>query len=310
MPAPMVYVAVGVCTVAAALAFKEFVYDPHLRPKLQEFLEERRQRRRYRQQHQPMAQRRRRDDSSTLSDDDADDNVPLAFRNSIPLGSPHGGIELESLVAQEVDAWRNGVEVRPETSGLRQRTVRGMDSSSTFLPPVHLMDQHDYSRVSTPPMQPTRASDVLFDLGDAPEFRPETPTLASISSPTFSPPAGASRSSTPNSDLLSNSMLAAADAAYFTPGSASTVSGSPARSPPTVAGALSPRDGVMSPFSDLLSPTSEFAELSDARLSDSDEDMFTVPSHVPTDLEDEDGHSSDEFDRISEASSWAHAESH
>lgn len=157
MPAPMVYVAVGVCTVAAALAFKEvrhisvseytgkligryqFIYDPHLRPKLQEFLEERRQRRLYRQQHQPMAQRGHRDDSSSHSSDD--DDVPLAFRHGLPLRSPHGGIELESLVAQEVDAWRNGVEVRAETSGLRQRTARGMNSSSTFLPPAHIMDQ-------------------------------------------------------------------------------------------------------------------------------------------------------------------------
>ncbi|KZV72133.1 hypothetical protein PENSPDRAFT_683987 [Peniophora sp. CONT] len=309
MPAPMVYVAVSVCTVAAALAFKEFVYDPHLRPKLQEFWEEQRQRRRRR--HQPMAQRGRRDDSSSGSSNDlGDDNVPLGFHHAVPLGSLHGGIELETLVAQEVDAWRNGVEVRPDTSGLRQRTARGMESSSTFLPPAHIMDQHDTAGFSTPPMQPTRASDVLFDSADSPEFRAETPTLASMSSRTLSPEAPISRSSTPNSDLLSPSMLTAADAAYFTSGSPSTLSGSPVRSPPTIAGVLSPRDGAMSPFSDLMSPPSEFAELSDARLSDSDEEMFSVPSHAPTDLEDEDGHSSDEFERISEASSWAHAESH
>ena len=159
-------------------------------------------------------------------------------------------------------------------------------------------------------MQPTRASDVLFDSAGSPEFQPETPTMASLSSRTLSPLAPLSRSSTPNSDLLSPSMLATADAAYFTPGSPSTISGTPVHSPPTVAaGALSPRDGVMSPFSDLLSPTSEFAELSDERLSDSDEEMFSVPSHAPTDNEADEGLSSDEFDRISEASSWAHADS-
>lgn len=159
-------------------------------------------------------------------------------------------------------------------------------------------------------MQPTRASDVLFDYSSSTQIRPETPTMASISSRTLSPANQLSRSSTPNSDLLSPSMLAAADAAYFTPGSSSTLSGSPARSPPTVAGVLSPRDGAMSPFSDLLSPPSEFAEFSDALTSDSDEEMFTVPSHEPTDIEGDDGHSSDEFDRISEASSWAHTELH
>ena len=116
------------------------MFDPHLRPKWEEFLEERRQRRR--RMHQPMAQRRRRDSSNTSSSDNpGDDDVPSGFSHSSSLGSPHGGIELESLVAQEVDAWRNGVEVRPDTSGLRQRTARGMDSSSTFLPPAHIMDQ-------------------------------------------------------------------------------------------------------------------------------------------------------------------------
>ncbi|OCH89983.1 hypothetical protein OBBRIDRAFT_835353 [Obba rivulosa] len=144
MPAPAIYLAAVVGAVAAGIAFKELVYEPHIAPKVEAWAEafvERRRRRRALRQGPILAQpvhedghesRGRR--SSDAFDDKNQDGDRLGY-----------SVELEQLVAKEVDEWRSSGQ-----STLRQRrTTNTMDQSNTFLP---------YR-----PMSPTH---VLFDSSD------------------------------------------------------------------------------------------------------------------------------------------------
>jgi hypothetical protein len=132
---------------------------------------------------------------------------------------------------------------------------------------------------------------------------------------TFSGPS--SRASSPGGAALDASVLTSLEP-YFTPGGSvsSSDQGTPsvglsparspqvlARSPVVVATNASPRDGAMSPFSEMLSPDFDTRELEEHL---SDEDIFAVSSPVVTASDV----GSDEFEQLSEASSWADAASH
>ncbi|KAF9463722.1 hypothetical protein BDZ94DRAFT_1163526 [Collybia nuda] len=135
MPAPAVYILAVVGTIAVGIAFKEFVYEPHLAPKIEQWAEEflaRRQARR-RQRAGPIAvpvsnagvndeeflRRSKRSDS----DDDNDE------------GQMRQSIELENLVTREVREWRSEVD-RSQPRGLRHRTNAGASGSRSALDKV------------------------------------------------------------------------------------------------------------------------------------------------------------------------------
>ncbi|KAJ7157485.1 hypothetical protein C8R46DRAFT_1040470 [Mycena filopes] len=143
MPAPAivgVYVLAAVGSVAAGLAFKEFVYEPHIAPRVErwaeEFLAKRQARRARRAVPVP---------SHGGADGDVDAGTDVDGKSTY---------ELESLVENEVRQWRSQVDV--SGSGLRQRkknvvgapsaTESALDESNIIIP---------YS-----PMSPTH---VLFD---------------------------------------------------------------------------------------------------------------------------------------------------
>ncbi|KAF9055539.1 hypothetical protein BDZ89DRAFT_1125267 [Hymenopellis radicata] len=174
MPAPAVYVLAVVGTVAAGIAFKEFVYEPHIAPKLekwaQEFLSKRRERKRQREAAISVSL----PFSSKRSDGGSDDDDKSAF-------------ELEKLVShvsEEVREWRNEV-VRSQSSTLRQR--KNVAEPSTL----------DQSNISIPyvPMVPTH---VIFDAATSTiGSRAPSPSLSGSRETLRSPPPG--RLPTPDS---------------------------------------------------------------------------------------------------------------
>ncbi|KAJ7652636.1 hypothetical protein B0H17DRAFT_1022224 [Mycena rosella] len=154
MPAPVavgVYVIAALGTVAAGLAFKEFVYEPHIAPRVErwaeEFLAKRRARKMQRAGMEAVAV------PSVSAVGKRDDDVHLD-------GGDEGQstYELESLVAHEVRQWRAGVDVGRgglDASGLRHRHASPASTST-------LASALDESNVLIPysPMTPTH---VLFD---------------------------------------------------------------------------------------------------------------------------------------------------
>ncbi|KAF9266072.1 hypothetical protein L218DRAFT_858413 [Marasmius fiardii PR-910] len=118
MPGPAVYVVVVVGTVAAGFAFKHFVYDPHIAPKVDvwkhEFRTRREARRRRRQGPIPVAVALNGAREDRVSDDSGsnDSDDPRVDKQSY---------ELEDMVQQEVLDWRNGVD---QAATLRRRTPR------------------------------------------------------------------------------------------------------------------------------------------------------------------------------------------
>ncbi|EMD40310.1 hypothetical protein CERSUDRAFT_91025 [Gelatoporia subvermispora B] len=178
MPAPAIYVAAALGAVAAGLAFKEFVYEPHIAPRVEAWAEafvERRRRHRALRRGPILAQpvgdgtdehrARRSSDSFKDKKDDED---------SGDEGGIGSSLEMEELVAKEVDTWRNSI---------RQSTLRQRRPTST-------MDQSNIA-IPYPLMTPTH---VLFDSSD-----PVTPASSNS-------PAGPSRAhSLPSSRPLSAS---------------------------------------------------------------------------------------------------------
>ncbi|KAI0782572.1 hypothetical protein C8Q75DRAFT_811660 [Abortiporus biennis] len=131
MPGPVVYVAVVIGTVAAALAFHEFIYEPHIAPKVEawaeSFVERRRRLRENRNgpiavpvQEFPMDENQaRRDERGTEVQASGDDSDRMS-------------VELENLVAREVNEWRSNI---PRSGTLRQRNNAGvMEESNVFIP--------------------------------------------------------------------------------------------------------------------------------------------------------------------------------
>ncbi|KAF9443298.1 hypothetical protein P691DRAFT_679836 [Macrolepiota fuliginosa MF-IS2] len=157
MPAPAVYVLAVVGTIGAAFAFKHFVYEPHLAPKLEQWAEEyiarRRAKRMQRQGPIPVPAsiplRRRRGNHSKHSDstlsgsdsgDDSNEGNPSNQHSNLGQASSSRrngrGSEFDPAFAREVGEWRSEVERSQTVSSLRHRTNIN----------AHVMDQVRRSR--------------------------------------------------------------------------------------------------------------------------------------------------------------------
>ncbi|KAI0065968.1 hypothetical protein BV25DRAFT_1790296, partial [Artomyces pyxidatus] len=108
MPGPAIYIAVAIGTAAAVIVFKELVYDPHLRPKVDAWRENLAARHRERRQRRRQAVPVR---ASSPSDDDHDAPPFRKRRSSLDSQHTSSPIELEKLVATEVEEWRSGVDL-------------------------------------------------------------------------------------------------------------------------------------------------------------------------------------------------------
>ncbi|KIP03079.1 hypothetical protein PHLGIDRAFT_16121 [Phlebiopsis gigantea 11061_1 CR5-6] len=129
MPPP-VYVAVAgvVIVFAAAIAFKEFVYTPHIAPKVEAW-QETRQRRSRRRQPAPVP--------ASSQDSDDDDDKPPVRGTGADTGRPDNfgemSVELQDLVASEQAEWQSS----SGKNTLRQRRGRPasvLDESNVFVP--------------------------------------------------------------------------------------------------------------------------------------------------------------------------------
>ncbi|KAH9833858.1 uncharacterized protein C8Q71DRAFT_772833 [Rhodofomes roseus] len=165
MPAPAaVYVVGAVAVVAGVFAFKEFVYEPHIAPRLEAwaeaFVENRRQQRARRRglvaaqsvsEHGDENRTRR---STESGNGDSRPSAPVRARGRRDNGDDDDGVgtsvELEQLVAREASGWSDD----GRQNGLRHRKTAGtMDESNVFLPyrpmsPTHVI--FDSSAASTP----------------------------------------------------------------------------------------------------------------------------------------------------------------
>ncbi|KAJ7599090.1 hypothetical protein C8J56DRAFT_1039962 [Mycena floridula] len=135
MPAAAVYILAVVGTVAASLAFVEFVYEPHIAPKVEEwahnFIAKREARRRQRAGPVPVSVA-----VSSAHDDGNDDDKP--------------SFELEKLVSREVLEWRGQVS---RSTTLRQRRAPLLDEANVALPYRSLSPNRtisDSSAIATP----------------------------------------------------------------------------------------------------------------------------------------------------------------
>ncbi|KAJ7622593.1 hypothetical protein DFH06DRAFT_1305573 [Mycena polygramma] len=256
MPAPVavgVYVLAAVGTVAATLAFKEFVYEPHIAPRVERWAEEFLAKRE--------ARRMRRAGGSAVA-------VPSSPGNGGDVGFGAGSgmdyagdnkstYELESLVANEVRQWRSQVDLtRGEgASGLRHRktgssTISALDESNIIIP---------YDA-----MTPTH---VLFDPADGLSTCSPTSTMGSRV-PTPSP-----------ASTLSHSAFRAPPPMQAPPTPEPSVHGSPFSSP------------FSSPVPDSPPQTAAAADVFVSRAApsptafpapDAAEDPFASPHHVPS----------------------------
>ncbi|KAJ7210006.1 hypothetical protein GGX14DRAFT_451235 [Mycena pura] len=156
-PAPVaVYVVAAVVTVAAAAAFKEFVYEPHIAPRVERWAEEFLAKRK--------AMKMKRAVPAVP--------VPSAGAGEAASVSNESTYELENLVADEVAQWRNEVIVSRDqrTSTIRRRQNAGASSE----PGTPL----DESNVVIPysPLTPTH---VIFDPADGLSASSPTSTISS-----------------------------------------------------------------------------------------------------------------------------------
>ncbi|KAJ7075605.1 hypothetical protein B0H15DRAFT_934634 [Mycena belliarum] len=175
MPAPVavgIYVLAAIGSVAAGLAFKEFVYEPHIAPRVErwaeEFLANRRARKMQRAGFAAVPVPSHSGKHSDYGHGDGREDTEADARSTY---------ELESLVANEVRSWRAQVDAgRGEGSGLRHRkngSMTALDESNIIIP---------YS-----PMTPTH---VLFDPAEAMSLAASSPVSTSTMSsrvPTPSP---------------------------------------------------------------------------------------------------------------------------
>ncbi|KAF9235206.1 hypothetical protein BU15DRAFT_65042 [Melanogaster broomeanus] len=156
------YVVAAIAGVAAVLAFKEFVYEPHIAPALESwaenFLERRRTARNRRASAVPVSRRDRRNSSSSSSQS----NQGSLSRHGRERPSGQNDLaaesyELEGLVAREVDEWRNEVLRSQEITreGLRKRgTARPRDEFDSFDGMTMSFDE-SFTSLSRTPLAPT-----------------------------------------------------------------------------------------------------------------------------------------------------------
>ncbi|TFK74520.1 hypothetical protein BDN72DRAFT_893192 [Pluteus cervinus] len=201
MPAAVYIVVAVVGVFAVGYAFKEFVYEPHLAPKVEQWREEiaaaRREATRRRQgQHMvPVPQRGY-----------SDDQAPLIPRSPSPRNdlNTRDGIPLEPLVSSEVDEWRSEIHANQSLRRRHQPNDTAIIDSSL---------DAAFSRLAAP-LQPTR---VVFDASS--ESSPTTATATAVPSRAVSPPPQISplQHQTSQSTLQSPRSLPAAGAGPASP---------------------------------------------------------------------------------------------
>ncbi|KAK0206644.1 hypothetical protein DFS33DRAFT_1381749 [Desarmillaria ectypa] len=196
MPAPAVYVLAIIGTVAASIAFKEFVYEPHIAPRLEkwaeEFIAKRKARRRQRESlisvpasipSKGKARSKRSDDGGDTDDDDK------------------SAYELEKLISHEVHEWRNEVD-KSNSSTLRLRKnaaseQSALDQSNISIPYPVLIPTHVIFN-SSAPSTPTTVGEISGaspspTSSPLPQTLPEihlSPSRSTLRSPSPTPPPG------------------------------------------------------------------------------------------------------------------------
>lgn len=162
MPAPAaVYVIAFAGGCAAAYAFKELVYDPHIVPAFEKWQAQYAASRARRRQRRELAVVKTR----SSVDDPADTGTELqslggrndaAVDDDDAVAAEGSSKELENMITNEVDEWRSAVD-RSQT-GLRHRTMAGtsssaLEESNTFLPYTPISPTHiifDFSNETSP----------------------------------------------------------------------------------------------------------------------------------------------------------------
>ncbi|KZT06450.1 uncharacterized protein LAESUDRAFT_714208 [Laetiporus sulphureus 93-53] len=290
MPAPAAYVIGAVSVVAAfaaALAFKEFVYEPHIAPQLEawatSYIENRRRRR---ERHGLILVQ-----SSSENEHGGENRARRSsdIRNTNTEQEDGTSVEMEQFPTAE--ATRHWVAERREANLRRRRTAGMMDESNTFVPYIPMSPTHVIVDTTVPPSPatptdtfsrastPARSADVE-DITGSPSRRlspaaPELilrrdveqgphrlPTPMSISTVSSRPTSPSnietahlaqthelSRSSTPDVPAMYNT--ASMDPVPHTFGEEFARQGS-----------LNPASRVMSPFSDIHSASARSPTLS------------------------------------------------
>ncbi|KII94551.1 hypothetical protein PLICRDRAFT_47589 [Plicaturopsis crispa FD-325 SS-3] len=315
MPAPAVYIVAVIGGVAAVIAFKEFVYEPHIAPKMEQwaasFVEKRKQKRLQKQRQRAVAvsvpleapdaksrtMRRKRSDASDYKDAD---NARSSF-------------ELENFSSKDVYAWRHGVD-------RSQGELRHRKNPSQ---PGNALDE---SNISIPfvPMTPTH---VLFD--------PSSPSTPTSTAPSLALPPTPSRQHTPQN---TPPRIPSPPPAFVrsSPNLPTPAPSSPGLSPFIAASAPSVRgdspDGMrdleiisassqapgspFSPLSNVMSPAQAISELDLLSASEPDDDEYesfvssetqsnVTESHAGSAFEEDDFDVRSVHGMGSEASSWA-----
>lgn len=210
MPGPAIYIVAVIGTVAAAYAFKEFVFEPHLRPKMDAWIEtmEARRRERRNRGRQPIAvplTSHSRSSSSSSGNDDDGQTKSTRRRRKSSLDSEYSSspIELEKLAAREMDEWRSGADIGGDQSGLRFRHGRGPSSLSRAASTPNIIDEQPTSSISTPTLEPSTSEhrDVLFHYPSSPVFGAQS--SSTLLTPTADEP-GFNYPSPPPSTTLSS----------------------------------------------------------------------------------------------------------
>lgn len=217
MPGPAVYALAAVATVGAIIVFKEFVYDPHIAPLIDELNQDRRRRR-----HHPIAvpigtgsstddddlhhsarrknvnKRPRRLNRRFKTDTESEDDSDIERYGPPHTPSRSNDIELDAFVKRDVQDWRHNGLSTTGTTGMRHRRNAGSSGNA-----VSALDESNHIIPFKPilPSQVVRtpAADTSFS-APAPvplprNLSPQLHVLYDSSSPT-STPASVSPSST------------------------------------------------------------------------------------------------------------------
>ncbi|KAJ3985147.1 hypothetical protein F5890DRAFT_1473979 [Lentinula detonsa] len=136
MPAPAVYVIAVLGTVAVGFAFKEFVYDPHIAPKVAQW--------RHDYTSRKEARRRRRmpvavsvsvdHDPNSESDDDSSKRGQSGGFEMESLNPSQTRIRARTVSKEGIESWRTGIQSVISATSLRKRNHTGTDRCADLFP--------------------------------------------------------------------------------------------------------------------------------------------------------------------------------
>jgi len=153
MPAPAVYIVTAVGVVAAAIAFKEFVYEPHIAPRFEawaeSFIENRRRKRRQRQTPVPA--------QAYQDNENGDENRARRASEPTLLGDQANHSD-NSLVELEMFEGRSNDIERPQSELTLRRSARIMDDADVYIPFSPISPMHPRSSVPSSPTLPSLGS--------------------------------------------------------------------------------------------------------------------------------------------------------